>query len=321
MQCISIVLPCYRTAKYLRELYRRLVAACEGCDSEFEIIMVDDGSPDECWEIILELAAGDSRVKGIHLSRNFGQHPAICAGLDVASGDVIVLMDADLQDRPEDIPKLISALNDAVDVVYTVKESNREAFLTRITSQIYHRVFSQLTNTQVPQHIGTLRVFTRRFLRSMYLYTERNILVGPLMFHMGFEHAIVQVARDDRQGGSSSYSFRKRLALAIDSLLSYTDLPHRFLILFGGIVLFVTIAYSIGLVVQRIFVTTLPSGLTLLAILLTMSLGATMIGLGVIGIYVFRVYQQVLHRPRYLISRQINLDAKIDRPFLGSLGA
>jgi dolichol-phosphate mannosyltransferase len=221
---------------------------------------------------------------------------------------VIVLMDADLQDRPEDIPLLLESLQGDVEIVYSVKEMNHETGLIRLTSAIYHRVFSRLTNTHVPTNISTMRLFSRRFLLAMREYPERNIVLGPLMFHMGYPHKIVELPRDKRQGSKSSYSFRKRLALAVNSLLSYTDLPHRFLVWFGAIVFGLSVIYSIVLVVSRVFAwQDAPSGLTLLALLISLSLGATMVGLGIIGMYVFRVYQEVLRRPRYLVARRLNL--------------
>jgi dolichol-phosphate mannosyltransferase len=307
---VSVVLPVYNTARYLRELHRRLVAILDGLASDFELILVDDGSPDGAWEVIAELARQGPRVKGIRLSRNFGQHPAICAGFEHASGDLIVLMDADLQDRPEDIPLLLQQLKDDFDVVYTVKEGLQEPPLTRFTSRIYHAAIARITGVAVPRNIGTFRLFTRRMLRALLDCPERNVLYGPLMFHVGFRWAVVPVPHHGRpDGGRGSYSFRKRLALAVNSLISYTDFPHRALVYFGGLTLACSVLYSVALVVRYLLASgPLVPGLTLLALLITMSLGAMMIGLGIIGMYVFRVYQEVLRRPRYVKARTVNVE-------------
>ncbi len=307
MPRISVVLPIYRTAQYLRELYARLVAALEP-EGSFELIMVDDASPDHAWEIVSELATSDVRVKAIRLSRNFGQHPAISAAFEVANGEILVLMDSDLQDQPEDIPLLIQSLRDDVDIVYTVKQGREEPIFTRLTSNVYHLVFSRLTRNVVPRNIGTFRIFTRRVLDALLAYPERDVLYGPLMFHVGFQYAVVPVQHQPRIGSRSAYSFRARLLLAINSLVSYTDLPHRFLVWFGISVLSAGVVYAIILIVRYLFVNEqLPPGLTLLALLTTISLGAMMTGLGIIGIYVFRVFQEVLRRPRYLVGRSVNL--------------
>lgn len=307
-KCISIVLPVFNTAQYLKELHTRLKSTLENVHLDFELLMVDDGSPDNSWRVIEELAASDSRVKGIRLSRNFGQHPAIAAGFDNARGDVIVLMDTDLQDRPEDLPGLLQALQPDVDVVYTVKEQAEENFSVRFTSNVYHYVFSRITRTSVPRNIGTYRVFTRKFLNSIQRFAEHNVLFGPLMFYMGYKHVIVSVAREVRKGSPSGYTFSRRLMLAVNSLLSYTDLPHQFLMYMGGSILAGSIVYIGVVLLQYVALgVRLPPGLTMIVLLLVSILGVLMLSLGVIGIYVFRVYQEVLARPRYLMAQSINV--------------
>lgn len=306
---ISVVLPIYKTVSFMRELHQRLTQTLQVCASDYEIIMVDDGSPDNAWQTMTELAANDSHVKALKLSRNFGQHPAISAGFDHAHGEIIILMDADLQDRPEDIPALVEKLDDETDIVYSVKTGQQESFSTQLTSRLYHYVFSRLTRTDVPKNIGTFRAFSRRFLDSMLGYPEKAILFGPLMFHLGFKSVSVPVAHDPRKDGRSGYSFRRRLALAVNSLLSYTDLPHRIMTNGGIFILITCVLYSVGLLLRYAFASQpLPPGLTLLALLLTISLGLTMFSLGIIGTYVFRVYQEVLCRPRYIIARSVNVE-------------
>ncbi len=305
---VSVVLPIFRTAEFLEELHARLTATLEGEGRSFELVMVDDGSPDGAWRILTDLAARDPRVRALRLSRNFGQHPAIAAGFEHARGQRIVLMDADLQDRPEDIPRLLAALGDEVDVVYTVKQGEEEPLLTRLTSNLYHYTFSRITGARVPRSVGTFRAFTRSFLEAIRSYPEHNVLYGPLMFHIGFGSATIEVPHVPRKGGRSAYTFRKRLSLAVSSLLAYTDLPHRFLVSFGGLILGGSALYAVALLVRYIVSRgALPQGLTLLALLVTISIGSTMMALGVLGTYVFRVYSEVLHRPRYVVARRLNV--------------
>jgi dolichol-phosphate mannosyltransferase len=304
---VSVVLPIYRTAAFLEELHARLTAALDADGRSFELVMVDDGSPDGAWTILRDLAGRDPRVCALRLSRNFGQHPAIAAGFEHARGERIVLMDADLQDRPEDIPRLLAALEGDVDVVYTVKQGEQEPLLTRLTSKLYHYAFSRITGARVPRSVGTFRAFTRPFLEAIRSYPEHNVLFGPLMFHIGFGSATIEVPHVPRKDGKSAYTFRKRLALAVSSLLAYTDLPHRFLVSFGGLILTSSGLYAVALLVRYIVSRgALPQGLTLLALLVTISIGSTMMALGVVGTYVFRVYSEVLRRPRYVIARRLN---------------
>jgi len=311
MEKISVILPVYRTARCIEELHRRLTAtlATTGCD--YELLFIDDGSPDDAWPILQAVAKLDPHVKAVRLTRNFGQHPAISAGFSLAAGDALVLMDADLQDRPEDLPVLLTKLSPTVDIVYTAKLEDSESLISRVTSRIYHYVFSRLTRTAIPAKIGTLRVFSRRVLQSLLAYPEYNVLYGPLMFYVGFQFEVVTVNRDARVHGTSGYTFRKRLALAVSSLISYTDIPHRVLVNMGISIILGSVLYSIALVIRYLVSSgELPPGLTLLALLNTFSLGTITLGIGVLGIYIFRVFQEVLRRPRFLVSETLNIDVK-----------
>jgi len=305
MPRISVVLPMFRTAPCLRELHQRLVAALEPISPEFELVFVDDGSPDNTWEIITELAGRDTRIKGVRLSRNFGQHPAIAAGFQRCRGELVVLMDSDLQDRPEDIPRLVEKLTGDVEIVYTVKTRQSRSMVQRLTSRLYFLLFFRITGLNVPKNHGIFRAFTRKFLHAVLAYPERNILYGPMMFLVGFKWATVDVVHDPRPRGGSSYTFRKRLSLAFD-VLSYTDIPQRVLMNLGALTLGGCFIYAIILVVVWFFRKELPPGLTMIAFILTVSLGIVMLSLGIIGMYVFRIYQEVLNRPRFIVAEEIN---------------
>jgi len=278
---ISVILPVYRTAVFLPELCRRLHETLASCSENYELLLIDDGSPDDAWDVILRLASADPHVKALRLSRNFGQHPAIAAGIDRAHGDYIVLMDTDLQDRPEDIPAFLSEFRDGIEIVYSTKKGEEERFLVWVTSRLFHRIFSAITQTQVPADIGTFRMFTRRFLGVLKQFPERNVLYGPL---------------------------------AVDSLISYTDWPHRVLTIGGGLIMVGSgMLVTVLLAAYLILGTAAPPGLTLVSLLITFTLGAMMFGLGVIGTYVFRIFQEVLHRPRYLVAESRNFEG-VERP-------
>lgn len=302
---VSIVVPVYRNAESLAELAQRIDVALSNRYPRFELILIDDGSPDDSWAVIQRLAAGDPRIKGIRLSRNFGQHPAIAAGFDAAAGAAIVLMDADLEDRPEILPGLLDRLTPDVDVVYTIKTSEKDE--ARLTSALFHRVFSRIVRTDVPKNIGTLRAFNRKVLEAIRAYTEYDVLFGPLMFFIGFSSVFVEVERDMRKHGRTSYTFMKRLRLALRSLVSYTDLPHRVFLIFGAVIAGAAVLYGAVVVLQALlFGSRLPPGLTLIVLLNVLFIGTTMMSLGIIGSYLFRVYQEVLRRPRYLVTQRVN---------------
>lgn len=305
---ISVILPVYKTALYLVELHMRLVKVFQAEGLNFELIYVDDASPDNSWNILQEIAKQDCHAKIIKLSRNFGQHPAIAAALDNLQGEIVVLMDTDLQDRPEDIPTIIKELQLGCDVVYSRKSNpDCESWFTRFTSQLFHKVISKSLGCRIPKNIGTFRVFSKKFLLAISKYTEHGILFGPLMFHAGFSHRVVDLQRDPRIRGESGYTFSKRLSLAMNALVSYTDLPHRWLLKIGAFTIMGSVVYGV-MVILFYFLNqeALMPGLNLIVFLLTFLLGTTMLSLGVIGTYVFRIYQEVLARPRYLIEETVN---------------
>lgn len=306
---VSVVIPVYNNSDSIEELADRLSNTLVDCTTQHEIVFVNDGSTDDSMEILRKVAKRLPAVKVICLSKNYGQHPAICAGFEHARGAAIVLMDADLQDSPEDITSLIDKLRDTeADIVYTVKNFDIKKPTSRITSTIYHRVFSRIVSTKVPENIGTFRIFNRSFLHAVLQFKESNILYGPLMFYMGFKSCFHELPYRLRPHGKSSYTFSKRLQLAVNSLISYTDIPHKASIAFGAVLLLLTATYTVTIVAQYLlFGSSLPGGSTLILLVLCLTLGSVMTSLGIIGSYVFRVYQQVLQRPRYLIQEKINL--------------
>lgn len=310
---VSVVVPVYGNAPSLRELAERLNDALSQNWPCYELLLIDDGSKDDSWNVIQTLAQADSRIKAIRLSRNFGQHPAIAAGFDRAQGEIIVLMDADLQDRPEELPRVLEAINNDIDIVYTIKSGDRETGANSLTSTLFHAVFQRITRTSIPANIGTYRAFSRRVLRALNGYPEYNVLFGPLMFFAGFNSTFVDVQRDARRHGQTTYPFRRRLSLAIRSLVSYTDLPAKCFLWSGAGILGCVLLYALAIVVQfAVFGAVLPSGITFLTLLVLLSLAITLIALGVLGSYIFRVYQEVLRRPRYHVARTINVAAESD---------
>jgi polyisoprenyl-phosphate glycosyltransferase len=315
VRTVSVVVPVYNNAETLVELTERILAVLDGTDAGGEVVLVDDGSRDDSWMLIAKLAAQDERVIGLRLSRNFGQHPALNAAFERASGDVIAMMDADLQDRPEELPRLLDALVDDVDVVFTTWHSADGAVRERVTSRWFHQLFARLSGTQSqPRNLGTYRAFTRRYLESVLAYPERGAVYGPLMAQLGYAAAYIEVERHAAQGRRSSYTFRRRLSLALSSLLSYSDLPHRAVTWFGATLSALSVVFLLALTVQY-FVEgrRLASGLTLLLGITVLLFGFVLLSLGIIGAYVYRVFQEVLGRPRFHIARTVGRGLGDDR--------
>jgi dolichol-phosphate mannosyltransferase len=304
---VSVIVPVYRNEGSLEELVERLVLTIAGMGRRFEILLIDDGSPDRSWEIIERLSAEHAEVVGLKLSRNFGQHPAIAAGLERARGDVTVLMDADLQDEPEQLPALLAKLDEGSDVVYTVNVEEDGSGSSRLTSALFHYSFSRLAQVDVPNAIGTYRVFTRKFREALLSYPERRPLYGPLMLYMGFTAAFVPVRRKPSMARASGYTLFKRLGLAIDTLASYTNVPHRILLLLGiGLTALSALYLAILVIDYAIRGPELASGLTLVTGIIVLLMGSVLLSIGIVGSYVFRVFEEVLNRPRYLLAETVD---------------
>lgn len=309
---LSILVPVYNNAGHLRELYDRISKTLTANTIEFELLLVNDGSMDDSWTIISELAQRDARVKGLALSRNFGQHAAISAALEHAVGTRFILMDADLQDRPEVIPELLGrlALGES-DIVYTRKQGGDEGWVRSVTSLAFHKFVDRATQSRTTPNVGTFRAFTRDVADALLRYRERAIVYGPLMHTMGFRTDYIEVSRDRRTESGSSYSFRKRVALAFQSIVSYSTLPQRILIWFGGTVCVLSMAYLLVIMLQYVFGGgALPQGLTLIAVLLLFLIGILMAALGVVASYLFLIYRETLDRPRYHVQRAVNVVPK-----------
>ena len=306
---LSILVPVYNNETTIDPLVERMRTALEGL--HYEAVIVDDGSRDSSLARLKALAATDSRLRIISFSRNFGQHPAIAAALEHAYGDVLVLMDADLEDRPENIPMLVRTLQEQqCDIVYTTKI---EGTVTPrgLSSDAYHQVFSRAIGVTLPRQLGTFRAFTRKVGDALRAFPERDVVYGPLMFYVGFSFAIVPVDRGTRPGGSS-YTFAKRLGLAVNSLITYSDLAPKLFASAGAVMIAAPLLYG-GIVLLQYLLAgrTLPAGLTIIVLLLSFLGGTIMLALGVLGVYVFRIFQEVLARPRYVIDETMNLERSI----------
>jgi len=313
---VSVLIPVYNNEASLKELHRRIAATLDSMGRRFEIIFVNDGSGDGSLGVLREIAAADPRCVVLNLSRNFGQHPAINAALHRATGDINVLMDADLQDRPEELQRLLTPFEgDAeIDIVYTTFELAPGA-KSRMSSRLFHRAFARLSDFHVPPTLGTYRAFSGQVRSALLEYPERNAVYGPLMSQMGFDHVYVEVPRDAPVGRSTSYSFSRRLALALSSLISYSSALYRFVIsagllltvLSGGYLLVVFVQYLTGF-------RALVNGQLLLLVITVLMSGVLLMSVGVLTAYTYRIFQEVLARPRFHVAREFGTGLSNEEP-------
>lgn len=304
MTQLSIVIPVYRAEDCLEELHRRLVAALTPLTADFEILLIEDCGGDRSWEIISELAHRDRRVRGFKFARNFGQHYGITAGLDHARGDWVVVMDCDLQDRPEEIPRLYAKAQEGFDVVLALRATRKDPLLKRLSSQIFFRLFRYLSELEYDGDAGNFRIVSRRVVESFREMRENLRLFGGLVTWMGYPSASIAVDHGERYAGESSYTFPKLMRLAVDTIIAYSDKPLRITVKFGLFVSLVSFVFGMYFLVRTLVYGQSIAGWTSLIVSIYFLSGIIISILGVMGIYLGKVFDEVKRRPLYIISKR-----------------
>lgn len=300
---ISIVVPVYKAENCLDELYRRLVQALLTITSNFEIVLVEDCGGDGSWEVIERLAKGDGRVKGIQFSRNFGQHYGITAGLDHCQGDWVVVMDCDLQDRPEEIPRLYAKAQEGYDVVLARRSTRRDPLPKRFSSWLFYRLFSYLADIDYDAQTGNFRIVSRKVVVNIRQMREQLRFFGGLVQWMGFPTASIEVEHAKRHAGSSTYTFAKLLKLALETIIAYSDKPLRLAVRFGFLMAFFAFCYGVYVLIRATFYGVAIMGWSSLVISLYFIGGVIIAILGVIGIYLGKTFDESKKRPLYIVRR------------------
>jgi dolichol-phosphate mannosyltransferase len=301
MALISVVTPVYRAEGCLEELYRRLVAALSGITRDFEIIMVEDCGGDRSWEIIRELARRDARVKGIQFSRNFGQHYGITAGLDHCDGDWVVVMDCDLQDRPEEIPRLYARAREGYDVVLANRGHRADGPVKRLSSWVFYRIFSWLADTEFDGRSGNFCIVSRKVVASLRQMREQLRFFGGQVRWMGFPTTAIEVRHDERYAGPSAYTLAKLLRLATETIIAYSDKPLRLSVRFGFLLAFLAFCYGVTIIVRAALYGSPITGWASLIVSIYFIGGIIIAILGVIGIYLGKTFDEAKKRPLYIV--------------------
>lgn len=309
---ISVVAPVYNEAQTLAELHRRLTAVLDELGQDWELILVDDGSVDESWSVIEELHGRDKRVKGLRLSRNFGQQAAIAAGLAHAGGDVVVVMDADLQDPPELIPELLAKLGEGYDVAYAVKRSRRESAVRRALFDMFYAVQTRLAQPAMPRGAGTFSAMRRAVVDTINAMPERSRYLAGLRAYAGFRQIGVEFDRPERHAGRPRQTMGKLVRMGLDAIFAYSYIPARLASILGLCTAAVALGFTAWVLYQK-WVT----GKAILGWASTMVshlfLGAVqLICIGILGEYVARIYEEVKARPLYVVGCALGIGPDAD---------
>ncbi|WP_448556496.1 glycosyltransferase family 2 protein [Thalassotalea montiporae] len=309
---ISIVVPVFGSPDSLRPLYERVAKVMTSNNWAYELIMVNDSCPHNSWQHIRALCDHDQSVKGVNLSRNFGQHYAISAGLAEASGDVAIVMDCDLQDRPEEIPKLVNAMSDENDIVFgrsTIR--GKESFLTQITSKAFYKIFSVLTeNRDFSFNVSFVAMSRKAYTAINQLEENKRLFLGLLQY-VGFRYVVVDVEHDERFEGESSYNFFSRLAMAFRGITNSSTKLLRAGIGIGMLSSFSSFVYGVYLIYTKLMYDATIPGWTSSIVSTFFVGGVVMVLIGILGLYIEVIFWEVKNRPAYFVKEKRNLNGAV----------
>ena len=304
-QKISVVLPVYRNEGTLAALVERLLQTFKHLNVEGEILLVNDSSPDNSWNVIKKLAQDNEGVVGLNLSRNFGQHYAISAGLANATGDWVVVMDADLQDVPEEIEKLYNKAQEGFEIVLAQRSERKDNWFKKILSSWFYGMLSYLSGTRYDRSIANFGIYHRKVIDTIVNLPEKNRFFPSMIKWVGYTSTAIPVIHSGREEGSSSYNFRRRMNLALDIILSYSDKPLRLAIKLGMLFVGLSSVFGIIILIKWINGTIEVLGYTSLILSIWFLSGIIILVLGVSGLYIGKIFENVKDRPTYIIKEKV----------------
>lgn len=303
---ISIVSPVYRAESLIDKLVDRITKAVSKITDDYEIILVEDCGPDNSWAKIQENCAKNPKIRGVKLSRNYGQQHAIQAGLDLSVGEYVVTMDCDLQDQPEEIEKLLSKAKEGYEIVVASRKNRQDDFFKKLLSRMFYSTLGYLTETKQDRTVANFVVYHRKAIDAMASLKDHNRYYPMLQQMVGFNYAKVEIEHAEREDGKSSYSFKKRLKLGIDTILTFSDKPLRLAVKFGVLISFLSIAAAFIMIAMWVLSDVKAEGWASLALLTSFFSGAIISVLGMVGLYVGRTFESVKHRPTYIVHKTLN---------------
>jgi glycosyltransferase involved in cell wall biosynthesis len=303
---ISVVSPVYKAPKILPELVARLEKSLTEITDSFEVILVDDGCPWDSWSVIEDLSNDFKFIKGIKLSRNFGQHYAITAGLDHAKGEWVVVMDCDLQDQPEEISKLYNEAQNGFDIVLAARENRKDSITKKFISHVFHKIYSYLSDIKSDNTIANFGIYNQKVIREYNRFKEASRSFPSIIEKLGFNKTKVRVEHANRFEGQTSYSFFKLINLSMDVILSNSNKPLKLTVGLGFLISassFILATYN--LIAGILGIITVP-GFTSTIFSIWFVGGLVLFVLGVLGLYIGKVFDEVKGRPLFIVDKKLN---------------
>jgi dolichol-phosphate mannosyltransferase len=302
---LSIISPVYQAESIIEKLVEKIIEAVEDITDDFEIILVEDNSNDNSWEKITDQCEKYSFVKGLKLSKNFGQHNAVSAGVKKATGDNIVLMDCDLQDDPKHIQRLLEKRDDGFDIIFTKRIKRKHGFIKSFNSFLYSKLFAIFSDKKYEINAGSLVLFSSKVASEFNKLKDKSRLYQQMLKWLGFNVAYVDVEHNPRYEGKSSYSFVKLVKLGIEGWTSHSDKLLRLSIYFGLFLSLISFILVIVILFRYLFYEFLPGWPSIIVAIL-FSTGLIMLSIGIMGIYIGKIFEQTKDRPIFIIEEELN---------------
>ncbi|MEO6036218.1 MAG: glycosyltransferase family 2 protein [Verrucomicrobiota bacterium] len=317
---VSVVIPCFNEQEVLPELFRRLTAAAQTWECDWEVICIDDGSRDSTWSMLAAQQKQDSRWRSLSFARNFGHQTAVSAGIYHADADAVMVIDADLQDPPEELIRFIKKWREGFEVVYAIREKRKEGWFKRACYWLFYRLMSRVVSFEIPQDSGDFCIMDRRVVEVLNSMPERNRFVRGLRAWSGFRQTGLSYERQARAAGNAKYNFRKLMKLASDGIFSFSTSPLKLVAQAGMWISAVSVLGIFWVLVTKVFGDFFSrhgfppvQGFTTIVILILFLGGIQMMSLGIIGEYIGRIYDEVKRRPPWIIQNTTGIESKDPR--------
>ncbi|MEH7542521.1 glycosyltransferase family 2 protein [Bacillus thuringiensis] len=306
---ISVVVPMYFEEEVAQECYNRLKSVMLQNDINYEFVFVNDGSTDRTMEILSEIASNDYRTKIVNFARNFGHQVAVTAGIAAAKGDAIVIIDADLQDPPEVIPELIAKWEEGYEVVYAKRKQRKgETWFKLLTAKYFYKFLNYMSDIDIPKDTGDFRIIDRKVADVFNQMTERNRFIRGMMSWVGFRQTYVEYERDERFAGETKYPLKKMIKFASDGIIAFSTKPLRIVMTLGLLSVLISIIVLVYTITVKIIGSGTQTGWASIMVAITFFSGIQLLGLGIVGQYIARIYDESKNRPIYIVKETINLE-------------
>lgn len=305
---LSLVVPVFFEEDCIGQFVRETRDVLRKLDMDHEYVFVDDGSKDRTTEIIRTLAADDHRIKLIEFSYNHGKQAAVTAGIRHATGDYLLYMDPDLQDPPEEIPRFVAEIAKGHDLVLGVRRAKMDSFANRMFSRLFWWVLEKFTGLSIPRGLAVMRIFNRRFADQFLLYGEQNRFIEGIFLHIGMDTSTLVIDQRERFAGKSKFNFKRKMRLALDAILDFSELPLKIAVRLGAMISCLGFLAVVAVIILKLTLVHFQAGWPSLLSLLMLGFGSQLFFIGIAALYIGRIYRETKGRPLYSVRRTTNID-------------